>query len=128
MKRIKLLLRKARKDLRKSRSKSPSEIVATGHGDVAQAHSNHAVDQSKPNISRFFVEHRHISWVMLIAVCVWGVFSYRSMPQRKDPDTPVKTAVAITVWPGASAEQIEQLVTRKVEEKVAQNSNVDKIK
>ena len=50
------------------------------------------------------------------------------MPQRKDPDTPVKTAVAITLWPGVKAEKIEQLVTRKIEEKVAQNANVEKIR
>jgi len=128
MKRLQTLFTKARKALRKLRRKSPGEAVTPDHGDVAHAQSAYAVDRSKSNISRFFVEHRHISWVMLIAVCVWGFFSYRSMPQRKDPDTPVKTAVAITVWPGASAEKIEQLVTRKVEEKVAQNSNVDKIK
>src|SRR5437660_6221556 len=128
MKRIRVLFRKARRDLRKLRRKSPGETVATGHSDGAHAQSTYTVDRSKRNISRFFVEHRHISWVMMIAVCVWGVFSYRSMPQRKDPDTPVKTAVAITVWPGASAEQIEQLVTRKVEEKVAQNARVEKIR
>ena len=85
-------------------------------------------DQNKRNISRFFVEQRHITWVMLIGVCVWGIYSYKSMPQRKDPDTPVKTAVAITAWPGVSAEKIEQLVTRKIEEKVAQNANVEKIR
>lgn len=90
--------------------------------------NNNEILKSKRNISRFFVEQRHISWVMLIAVCVWGVYSYKSMPQRKDPDTPVKTAVAITVWPGASAEKIEQLVTKKIEEKVAQNANVEKIR
>jgi multidrug efflux pump subunit AcrB len=50
------------------------------------------------------------------------------MPQRKDPDTPVKTAVAITQWPGVDAEKIEQLVTRKIEEKVAQNVNVEKVR
>src|SRR5689334_7584422 len=94
----------------------------------ASAPTEHKIDLNKPNVSRFFVVQRHISWVMLIAVCVWGVYSYRSMPQRKDPDTPVKTAVAITTWPGASAEQIEQLVTKKVEEKIAQNANVEKIR
>ncbi len=73
---------------------------------MEHGHSNNENIQSKRNISRFFVEQRHIAWVMLIAVCVWGVFSYRNMPQRKDPDTPVKTAVAITPWPGAKAEQI----------------------
>ena len=95
---------------------------------MAHGHNDNEIMQSKRNISRFFVEQRHIAWVMLIAVCVWGFFSYQSMPQRKDPDTPVKTAVAITVWPGASAEKIEQLVTRKIEEKIAQNANVEKIR
>src|SRR5689334_10159287 len=128
MNRIRVLFRKARRDLKTLRRKSSSETVAPVHEGVMHEHGTHSIDQSKRNISRFFVEHRHISWVMLIAVCVWGVFSYRSMPQRKDPDTPVKTAVAITVWPGATAEQIEQLVTRKVEEKIAQNANVEKIR
>ncbi|HBB88890.1 MAG TPA: AcrB/AcrD/AcrF family protein, partial [Blastocatellia bacterium] len=98
--------------------------------DKAMAHgkSDNQIIQSKRNISRFFVEQRHISWVMLIAVCVWGFYSYRSMPQRKDPDTPVKSAVAITVWPGAKGEKVEQLITRKVEEKIAQNARVEKIR
>jgi multidrug efflux pump subunit AcrB len=95
---------------------------------MEHGHNNNELIKSKRNISRFFVEQRHIAWVMLIAVCVWGVYSYKSMPQRKDPDTPVKTAVAITLWPGASAEKIEQLVTRKVEEKIAQNANMEKIR
>jgi len=95
---------------------------------MEHGHNNNENIQSKRNISRFFVEQRHIAWVMLIAVCVWGFYSYKSMPQRKDPDTPVKTAVAITLWPGVKAEKIEQLVTRRIEEKVAQNANVEKIR
>src|SRR5712671_2639630 len=95
---------------------------------MSHAKSDEDLIKRKYNISRFFVEQRHIAWVMLIAACVWGLYSYRSMPQRKDPDTPVKSAVVITAWPGAKAEKIEQLVTRKVEEKIAQNARVDKIR
>src|SRR6266566_359368 len=95
---------------------------------MSSARSDEEIIKNKRNISRFFVEQRHIAWVMLIAVCVWGFYSYRSMPQRKDPDTPVKSAVVLTSWPGAKAEKIEQLVTRKVEEKIAQNARVDKIR
>jgi len=40
--------------------------------------SDNQIIQSTDNISRFFVEQRHIDWVMLIAVCVWGGYSYRS--------------------------------------------------
>jgi multidrug efflux pump subunit AcrB len=108
--------------------KSPKKSVAQDATNVAHAHGNHGIDLSKRNISRFFVQQRHITWVLLIGVCVWGFYSYKSMPQRKDPDTPVKTAVAITAWPGVSAEKIEQLVTRKIEEKMAQNTNVEKIR
>src|SRR5512134_1724598 len=80
------------------------------------------------NTSRFFVETRHISWVLLIGTVLWGIYGYLSMPQRKDPDIPVRIAVALTPWPGASAERVEQLVTSKVEEKIGQNAKVTEIK
>ncbi|HEX6649389.1 MAG TPA: efflux RND transporter permease subunit, partial [Pyrinomonadaceae bacterium] len=128
MKRIQVLLRAVRRKVRRLRRKSPAKGMAHGQTNVAHAHANHGIDLSKSNISRFFVQQRHITWVMLIGVCVWGIYSYKSMPQRKDPDTPVKTAVAITPWPGVNAEKIEQLVTRKIEEKIAQNAHVEKIR
>jgi multidrug efflux pump subunit AcrB len=49
------------------------------------------------------------------------------MPQRKDPEVQVRTAVALVPWPGSSAEKVEQLVTRKIEEQMAANSKVTKI-
>src|SRR6266498_1577075 len=61
------------------------------------------------NTARFFVETRHISWVLLVATIGWGVYGYLRMPQRKDPDIPVRVAVALTPWPGAAAEKGEQL-------------------
>ncbi|MBV9929086.1 MAG: efflux RND transporter permease subunit [Acidobacteria bacterium] len=79
------------------------------------------------NTARFFVETRHVSWVLLAATCLWGVYAYFTMPQRKDPDIQVRQAVALVPWPGASAERVEQLVTKKVEEQMAANSKVTKI-
>src|SRR5205085_513775 len=80
------------------------------------------------NVARYFVEHRHISWVLFIGVLVWGVGAYRAMPKRKDPDIPVRQVAVATPWPGQSAERVEQLVTRKIEEKLAQNIKVSEIK
>jgi multidrug efflux pump subunit AcrB len=79
------------------------------------------------NTSRFFVETRHVAWVLLIATCLWGVYGYWSMPQRKDPEVQVRTAVALTPWRGASAEKVEQLVTKKIETQIAANAKVTKI-
>lgn len=94
---------------------------------MSHGKSDSEIIQSTHNTARFFVETRHISWVLLIATCVWGVYGYLTMPQRKDPEVQVRTAVALTPWPGASAEKIEQLVTKKIEEKMAENSKVTKI-
>src|SRR5262245_25921003 len=79
------------------------------------------------NTARFFIETRHVAWVLLIGTMVWGVYGYLKMPQRRDPDVPVRQAVALVPWPGASAERIEQLVTRRVEEKIGENVRVEKI-
>src|SRR5216684_801018 len=76
------------------------------------------------NTARFFVEHRHIAWVLLIATVLWGSYGYNSMPQRKDPDLPVRVAVAQTPRPGVKAQEVEQLVTRPIEEKIAENSYI----
>jgi multidrug efflux pump len=87
--------------------KTDAELVATTH-----------------NLGRFFVEHRQVAWVMLLGAFLWGWYGYRSMPQRKDPNIPVRVAVAICSWPGATARQMEQLVTRPIEETIAQNQTV----
>jgi len=85
----------------------------------------HKSDQERiehtKNLPRFFVEHPQVSWVLLIGVLIWGWFGYKSMPQRKDPNIPVRVAVASCAWPGATAQQVEQLITRPIEDTVAQN-------
>ncbi len=76
------------------------------------------------NVARFFVENRAVSWVLMIAVIGFGLFGYDSMPKQKDPEIPVRVAVAKTPWPGVEAERIELLVTRPIEEKMAENSDI----
>src|SRR6266508_5411883 len=91
-----------------------------------------AIDQHETatglNVAGYFDEHRHISWVLFVGVLAWGVGAYEAMPKRKDPDIPVRQVAVATPWPGQSAERVEQLVTRKIEEKLAQNIRVSEIK
>lgn len=94
---------------------------------MSQHRSDAEIIHQTRNTSRFFVETRHVAWVLLIATCLWGVYGYLSMPQRKDPEVQVRTAVALTPWRGASAEKVEQLVTKKIETQIAANAKVTKI-
>ncbi len=84
-----------------------AEIIATTH-----------------NTARFFTENRQISWVALLLVIAWGIYGYGKMPKRKDPDIPVKEAQVICAWPGVSADRVEQLVTRRIEQQLAEVSEV----
>ncbi|MEY4582986.1 MAG: hypothetical protein RL701_7689 [Pseudomonadota bacterium] len=79
------------------------------------------------NTARYFTENRHVAWMLLVATVIWGLLSYNAMPKRKDPEIPVRVAAAIVGWPGAPAEKIEQLVTRKIEEKIAESSKIEHI-
>lgn len=78
------------------------------------------------NTARFFTENRHVAWAVLVAVALWGVYGYATMPKRKDPDIPVRVAVALTPWPGVAAEKVEQLVTRKIEQTIAKSQRIRK--
>src|SRR5262245_30334160 len=79
------------------------------------------------SISRFFVENRQVSWVLLVGVIAWGIWAYAAMPKRKDPDIPVRQVAVVTPWPGQGAARVEQLVTRKLEARVAQHIRVPDI-
>src|SRR5687768_14050107 len=79
------------------------------------------------NISRYCINNPQIAWVLLVFTVIWGIFGYYSMPQRKDPDVPVGQAVALTAWPGMSADKIEQLVVKPIDERMADNAKVEKL-
>ena len=74
------------------------------------------------NTARFFTEHRQVALILLVAVCLWGWYGFQHMPKRKDPSIPVRVAVASIAWPGATAQEVEQLVSRQVEQVMAQNA------
>jgi multidrug efflux pump subunit AcrB len=89
------------------------------------AHTSDAqILEQTGNSGRFFTEHRQVAWVLLLGTVLWGVYGYRSMPQRKDPDIPVRVAVAVCQWPGGTAVDVEGLVTRPIETKIAENTHI----
>ena len=94
---------------------------------MAHEHNEQSTD-NKHNLARFFIEQQHVAWVSLGVALLWGIYGLLKMPQRKDPDIPVRQAMIIVPWQGTSAEQVEQLVTRKIEQAIALNQWVTEIK
>ena len=80
--------------------------------------------EKQKNTARFFVENRQIAWVLLLTTVLWGIYSYITMPKRKDPEFPTLVTAIVTPWKGIPADKIEDQVTRKIEQTVSENLRV----
>jgi multidrug efflux pump subunit AcrB len=92
--------------------------------------SNH-VEKNKNEsggIAQFFVEYREVSWLALIAVLVWGVVAYTKLGQQEDPTIPQRTAMLVTIFPGATASKVEELVAKPLERKISELDSIEEIK
>jgi len=79
-------------------------------------------------IAQFCVEHREVSWLALIAVLVWGAVAYTKLGQQEDPTIPQRTAMLVTVFPGATAAKVEELVSKPLERKISELKSIEEIK
>lgn len=76
------------------------------------------------NTARYSVDRHAVSWMLLAFTVGFGIWGYQTMPKQKDPTIPVRIAMALTTWPGADAQAVEQQVTRAVEQAVAGNPHI----
>ena len=79
-------------------------------------------------LAQFFVEHRDVSWMLLIVVLLWGAIVYGKLGQQEDPTIPHRTAMLVTIFPGATASKVEELVTKPVERKISELQSIEEIK
>ena len=71
------------------------------------------------------IERNRVTLVLLVVVVAWGLFSYAGMPQSEDPGFIIRTAMVQTIFPGASPERVEQLVTDKLEKAIQEMPEID---
>ena len=73
-------------------------------------------------IAQFFVEHRDVGWMVLIAVLLGGAIAYSKLGQQEDPTIPQRTAMLVTQFPGATAAKVEELVSKPSSARSANSS------
>jgi hypothetical protein len=79
-------------------------------------------------IAQFFVEYREVSWMLLVVILAWGVLVYGKLGQQEDPSFPHREAMLVTIFPGATASKVEELVTKPVERKISELQSIEEIK
>jgi len=69
-------------------------------------------------LTKFGVSRPIVVRMALVLIVTFGLFAYSSMPRFLDPDITIGEGMIITVCPGFSPEEMESLVTKKIEDEL----------
>jgi multidrug efflux pump subunit AcrB len=72
-------------------------------------------------IWNFFLTHRQFTALVMIGVVLAGFISLATIPKESSPEVTIPIAVVITTMPGASAAEVETLVTNVLERPLKSN-------
>jgi len=80
------------------------------------------------NPIRSALKSRSVVLVLTGFAVLLGVGALFTMPRREDPKITIRTGLVLARYPGASAQQVEDQVTRKIEERLFRHQEVRKLK
>ncbi|PWD98087.1 efflux RND transporter permease subunit [Marinilabilia rubra] len=70
-------------------------------------------------MTEFAFKNKILFYFFLVVLAVGGVMSFQSMSKLEDPEIKVKQALVVTVYPGASAHEVELEITDVLEKAIS---------
>src|SRR6266513_622911 len=67
------------------------------------------------NLSALAVRERSVTLFLLLAIAVAGVIAFFQLGRAEDPSFTIKQMTVVTAWPGATAQQMQDLVAERAE-------------
>jgi multidrug efflux pump subunit AcrB len=80
------------------------------------------------DIARYSMTRKTTSWMFLLLLLVGGIVALTQLGRLEDPEFTIKQAMVITPYSGASAQQVEEEVTYRLENAIQELSYVDNIR
>lgn len=77
------------------------------------------------NLSDWSLKHQTLVLYLMLVLTISGLFAYTKLGQSEDPPFTFKVMLVHTTWPGASAQEVEQQVTDKLEKKLQEVPHLD---
>lgn len=75
----------------------------------------------------FFIDKHHFTILLSIVLILGGFYAVMVIPKESAPEVQIPVGVVTTILPGASAEDVESLITDKIEDRVLGIENVSKV-
>lgn len=80
------------------------------------------------NLTEIALCNRSLMYYFIIVVFLMGIFAYMRLGRMEDPDYTVRQMVVSAAWPGATARQVEEQLTDKLEKKLQDLPGLDYLK
>ena len=80
------------------------------------------------NLSAWALEHQALILYFIVALFAAGAYSYVRLGQAEDPEFTFKIMVMRTLWPGATAKEVELQVTERLEKKLQETPWFDYVR
>jgi len=92
---------------------------------MSAGHPTDASVDSSFNLSSWALRHQALVVFVLVLVTLFGIRSYSHLAQSEDPPFTFKVMVIQTLWPGATARQVQEEVTDRIARKLQETPDVD---
>ncbi|MFN4309366.1 MAG: efflux RND transporter permease subunit [Ferrovibrio sp.] len=80
------------------------------------------------NLSAWALRHPSLIGFLIVLLLAAGALSYVQLGRAEDPDFTFKVMIVRTNWPGATAREVEQQVTDKIEKKLQETPYLDNVR
>jgi multidrug efflux pump len=80
------------------------------------------------NLSKWALDHPALTRYLMVVLMLLGFAAYFQLGQDEDPPFTFRAMVVRTYWPGATAQQVAEQVTDKIERTLQEVPYADKIR
>ena len=79
------------------------------------------------NLTEVSLNNRPLVWYFIIMAAIGGIFGYFNLGRMEDPNFTIREMVISAAWPGATAQQMQEQVTDKLERKLQDTPGLSSI-
>ena len=80
------------------------------------------------NLTEVSLKNRTLVWYFIIITAIGGILSYFQLGRMEDPQFTIRQMVVTAAWPGATAEEMQEQVTDKLEKRLQDTPHLKAIK
>ena len=80
------------------------------------------------NLTEVSLKNKVLVWYFIIVTSIGGIFAYNKLGRMEDPQFTIRHMVVSAAWPVATAQEMQEQVTDKLEKKLQDTRGLDNIK